>query len=140
MMPTTTGLPPNDSPTVTIGGRTYIIEFNLLAEKKLSQAGLTFTDAFRAIGLIGKAQSTLSHAIFEILAATTAHNFMQSNDSILSGDQWAWNLEPHLKAQPALMEKIGQALKVAFVKRWPELMQTAETAPANPQTATAPVQ
>lgn len=135
MMPTTTGLPPNDSPTVTIGGRTYIIEFNLLAEKKLSQAGLTFTDAFRSIGLIGKAESTLSHSIFEILAATTAHNFMRSGDPILTGDQWAWNLEPHLKAQADLMGKIGQALKAAFVKRWPELMKPAETVPAKIETA-----
>ena len=131
MMPTgTTGLPPNDSPTVTIGGRLYIIEFNLLAEKKLSQNNLTFQDAFRALRT-----STVSHVIFELLAATTAHNFMRWGETPLTGDQWAMQLDPYIQADSTLMEKIGSALKVAIAKRWPASQTAAEAVTANTETA-----
>ncbi len=134
MMPTTTGLPPNDSPTVTIGGRTYIIEFNLLAEKKLSQSNLTFQDAFNACRT-----SAASYAIMEILAATTAHNFMKWGETPWSGDQWALNLQPWVDADPKLFERLRDAIKVATVKRWPDLNKPAETGPAtNLETAPKP--
>lgn len=131
MMPNaTTGLPPNDSPTVTIGGRTYTIEFNLLAEKKLSQSNLTFNDAFQALR-----NSAGAHSVFELLAATTAHNFMRWSEKPLTGDEWAFNLDPHIIADPTLMDKITIALKVAITKRWPDLTKKAETGPAKNETA-----
>ena len=129
MMPTQNGLPPNDSPTVTIGGRTYVIEFNLLAEKKLSQAGLTFQDAFRDLR-----NSAGSHITMELLAATTAHNFMRAGEQPLTGDQWSFNLDPFTQADPQLLTKIGAALKLAMVKRWPDSIK-AEAIPAKNETA-----
>ncbi len=133
-MDQTTNTPPIVYPTVTIGGETLTVKFSLLAEFKLSQAGLQVREVLRALSPDSTDPRKISF-IFELFTACVAQNFVERGERPPTVDEWMLRfdrIEPDPEKLNAIMAEVGKAIISAIVKRWPSPAPVAlrETAAA----------
>ncbi len=135
-----TGQPPISDPTVTFGGRTYTVVYNVLAEFKCSEWGQDPRTLIAAIFprplVPGEPAPTAdpraAYYIFQLFAACVAGNFV--GESAPTAEQWA--LRFGAKMPPGLSEEIGRAVAMAVVKRMRE--SQSDQGQALPETTPGP--
>lgn len=134
----TTDAPPIAWPTVTIGGRVYVVKFNQLAEYLVSKWGYDLNELLSVIRPAepGKPRDPRILAfILQLWAACTAHNFTTAMppQKALTAEEW---MEILPEDDPQTMGAIGTAVVAAVVKRWSD--QQRKKAGLNPTTTEAP--
>ncbi len=120
----TTKMPPNDSPQATIGGITYPVEVDLLAEYKLSEQNISIPQAFQAIN---RAENRNVYMLYQLFAAMTASYFMRQGHPAWTAEQWITKIPQSESNEVTLL--IGKVVSAAVVKRWP-VEKKAETTQA----------
>jgi hypothetical protein len=112
----TTDRPPIEYPTVTIGGRTYVVKFSQFAEYLVSKWGYRLSDLVQII-VPGSGDNPRNLSfIVQLFAACVAHNFSKFTppQEPLTPEQW---MEAFPEDDPDLWANIGKAVGLALVKR-----------------------
>lgn len=111
-----TDAPPIAYPTVTIGGRIYVVKFNQFAEYLISLWGYDLKDLLSVISPTGNNPHRFSYTV-QLFAACVAHNFTSAMppQKALTPEEWM-GVMPEDDAE--LWGNIGKAVGLALVKRW----------------------
>lgn len=124
----TTGLPPIEYPTVTVGGRKYIVKYSQLAEYLVSKWGYQMSDLLQILNTEYNSDPRRLSFIFQLFAACTGHNFTNAvpRQDPLTAEQW---MEILPEDDPEVMGNIGKAVVLALVKRLSERRAKAGPTP-----------
>lgn len=127
-----TVIPPAEWPRVTLGGRTYVVKYGMLANYELSKNG---TDPAQALNLLRNADDPHNFSyVIDLWRACTAHEFKLANPAqpIPTVEQWIESFES--LPVTIMKDSVVPALKGAILKWSAE--RHAAAAPA--QSAAAP--
>lgn len=99
--------PGADAPSIRIAGRTYTLEYTLLAQYQLSKWGVSPVEVFKQLASPGP---QTVHMAMTLLAAMAAHNFAKATppEPVPSADWWAAMIpEEHWKS---VCDAVGAAI------------------------------
>lgn len=124
-------------PSVTIGAETLTVKYSLLAQFKMSQAGLDIREMLLALG--PQSNDPRRYAfICEMFAACVAENYVDRGEKPPTAEQWNLKISRQVDADKLsdALRAIGGAVIEAILKQQPE----SKPAPAIPakQTADSP--
>lgn len=114
---------PIEYPKLTIGTEVLTVKIGLLAESIISRAGLSIDQVINPLRAGNKDPRNLDY-LFQLFAASVAHNYKEQGLVVLTADEWISKVE-EIGGDPDLNAPIIAAMRAtlteAVVKRWPHL-------------------